>query len=138
METNSTNIICLIDVPTTSLSNSSAMVVEVSLGKTLNINNQLSPSSIEKLMNLLQEHNTTFAWEYKDMIGIDPTICKHHIYINDNAHPIRQPQHQMNPTLKDIVKIELQKLLDVDFIYPISDSQWVSPLVIVPKKGGKW
>jgi hypothetical protein len=24
------------------------------------------------------------------------------------------------------------------FIYPISDSQWVSPLVIIPKKNGKW
>ena len=28
-------------------------------------------------------------------------------------------------------------MLDVGFIYPISDSKWVSPLVIVPKKGGK-
>jgi hypothetical protein len=26
----------------------------------------------------------------------------------------------------------------VEFIYPISDSEWVSPLVIVPKKNGKW
>ena len=44
----------------------------------------------------------------------------------------------MNPTLKNIVKEELQKLLDVGFIYPILDSQWVSLLVIVPKKNGKW
>ena len=29
----------------------------------------------------------------------------------------------MNPTLRDVVKEELQKLLDVDFIYPISDNQ---------------
>ena len=29
-------------------------------------------------------------------------------------------------------------MLDVGFNYPISDSKWVSPLVIVPKKGGKW
>ena len=44
----------------------------------------------------------------------------------------------MNPTLKDIVKEELQKLLDVGFIYPISDSEWISLLVLVPKKNGKW
>jgi len=44
----------------------------------------------------------------------------------------------MNPTLKDIVKEELQKLLDAGFIYPISYSKWVSPLVLVPKKNGKW
>ena len=38
----------------------------------------------------------------------------------------------------DIVKEEVQKLLDAGFIYPISDSEWVSPLVLVPKKNGKW
>jgi len=44
----------------------------------------------------------------------------------------------MNPNLREIVKEELQKLLNVNFIYPISNSQWVSPLVFVPKKNGKW
>ena len=44
----------------------------------------------------------------------------------------------MNPALKDIVKEELQKLLDAGFVYPISDSEWVSPLVLVLKKNGKW
>lgn len=44
----------------------------------------------------------------------------------------------MNPTLKDIVKEELQKFLDAGFIYPISNSEWVCPLVLVPKKNGKW
>jgi len=44
----------------------------------------------------------------------------------------------MNPTLRYVVKEELQKLLDADFIYPISDSQWVYPLVLVLKKDGRW
>ena len=44
----------------------------------------------------------------------------------------------MNPNLRDIVKEEVQKLLEVGIIYPISDNKWVSPLVIVPKKSGKW
>eukprot|EP00253_Pinus_taeda_P003966 PITA_03966 len=43
----------------------------------------------------------------------------------------------MNPALKDIVKEELQKLLDARFTYSISDSEWVSPLVLVPRKNGK-
>ena len=46
---------------------------------------------------------------------------------------------KMNPSLKDIVKGELQKLLTAGFIYLISDSKWVSPLVVVLKKvTGKW
>ena len=45
----------------------------------------------------------------------------------------------MNPSLKDVVKEELQKRLTAGFIYPIYDSEWVSPLVVVPNKvTGKW
>ena len=43
----------------------------------------------------------------------------------------------MNPTLREVVKEELKKLLAANFIYPISDIKWVSPLVIVPKKNVK-
>ena len=70
------------------------------------------------------------------MKGISPKTCTHHIYIEENCKPIKQPQRRMNQNLREIVKEELHKLLNVNFIYPISDSQWVSPLVIVPKK--KW
>jgi hypothetical protein len=44
----------------------------------------------------------------------------------------------MKPTLHAIVKVELQNLLNVISIYPISDSQWVALLVVVPNKYGKW
>jgi len=45
----------------------------------------------------------------------------------------------MNSSLKYVVKEEIHKLLNVGFIYPISDSKWVSPVVVVPKKvTGKW
>ncbi|CAM8951230.1 unnamed protein product [Rhodiola kirilowii] len=34
----------------------------------------------------------------------------------------------------EVVQKEVQKLLDADVIYPISNSQWVSPVHVVPKK----
>ena len=49
-----------------------------------------------------------------------------------------QAQGRMNPNLRNIVKEEIHKLLEAGFIYPILDSEWVSSLVIVPKKNGKW
>ncbi|CAM8948338.1 unnamed protein product [Rhodiola kirilowii] len=36
----------------------------------------------------------------------------------------------------EIVQNEIQKLQDADVIYLISDSQWVSPVHVVPKKSG--
>ena len=65
------------------------------------------------------------------MKGIDSKTCMHHIYIQENVKPVIQSQRRMNPNLREIVKRELQKLLNENFIYPILDSQWVSPLVIV-------
>lgn len=65
-------------------------------------------------------------------------MCTCHIYTKNDARSIRQPQRRLNPHLKDIVKAELQNFLYVNFIYPVSDSKWVSPLVAVPKKNGKW
>jgi len=43
----------------------------------------------------------------------------------------------MKHALKDILKEELHKLLVAGFIYPISNNEWVLPLVIVPKNNGK-
>jgi hypothetical protein len=112
--------------------------IEISPGKSLNINANLDEQQKQNLIQVLSKYQQAFAWEYSDMKGIDPQLCTHHIYIEKDARPIRQPQRRLNPHLRDIVKEELQNMLDVDFIYPISDSRWVSPLVIVPKKNGKW
>lgn len=38
--------------------------------------------------------------------------------------------------MKEVVRKEFLKLLDAGLIYPISDSSWVSPIHVVPKKGG--
>jgi hypothetical protein len=117
---------------------SKSITVEIKPGKTVNINLDLSITETHRLMKLLIEHKEAFAWDCMDMKGIYSELCTHHIYINEECRPIFQPQRRMNPNLKEIVKEELQKLLNVGLIYPISDNEWVSPLVIVPKKNGKW
>ncbi|XP_031112037.1 uncharacterized protein LOC116016008 [Ipomoea triloba] len=54
----------------------------------------------------------------------------------EDVRPTREPQRRLNPTLKDVVFKEVLKLLDAGIIYPISDSKWVSPVHVVPKKTG--
>ncbi|GJX71385.1 reverse transcriptase domain-containing protein [Tanacetum coccineum] len=48
----------------------------------------------------------------------------------------RPTQRRVNPKIHDVIKKEVEKLLDAGLIYPISDSPWVSPVHCVPKKGG--
>ena len=38
--------------------------------------------------------------------------------------------------MKDVVRKEVLKWLNAGFIYAISDSPWVNPVYVVPKKGG--
>jgi hypothetical protein len=51
--------------------------------------------------------------------------------------PIKQKKYRMNLNYALKVRKDLDKLLDVGFIYPIETTQWLSPLVIIPKKNGK-
>ncbi|GJW92176.1 reverse transcriptase domain-containing protein [Tanacetum coccineum] len=50
--------------------------------------------------------------------------------------PTVQHQWRVNPKIHDVIKKEVEKLLDTGLIYPISNSPWVSPVHCVPKKGG--
>ncbi|RVW41463.1 Retrovirus-related Pol polyprotein from transposon 17.6 [Vitis vinifera] len=65
-----------------------------------------------------------------------PLVCTHHIYMEDEAKPVRQPQRRLNPHMQEVVRAEVLKLLQAGIIYPISDSPWVSPTQVVPKKSG--
>ena len=60
----------------------------------------------------------------------------HKILLEDDIKPTREAQHRLNPIMQEVVKNEVLKLLDVGIIYPFSDSKWVSPIHVAPKKSG--
>ncbi|XP_042987493.1 uncharacterized protein LOC122315550 [Carya illinoinensis] len=78
----------------------------------------------EQLLRVLKQHKGALGWSIADIKGISPTICTHRIFLEENSSPTREMQRRLNPTMKEVVKNEVLKLLDVGIIYPISDSQW--------------
>ncbi|RVW88710.1 Retrovirus-related Pol polyprotein from transposon 17.6 [Vitis vinifera] len=62
--------------------------------------------------------------------------CLMEVLRGEEAKPIRQFQRRLNPHLQEVVRAEVLKLLQAGIIYPISDSPWVSPTQVVPKKSG--
>ena len=60
----------------------------------------------------------------------------HRIHYDEEVKPVRDMQRRLNPNMKEVVKNEVVKWLDAGIIYPISDSQWVSLIQVVPKKSG--
>jgi len=71
-----------------------------------------------------------------DIPGISPSFYMHRVLLEEDAKPVRQPQRRLDPQLIEVVKKEVTKLLQAGIIYPISDSTWVSPVHVVPKKSG--
>nr|GFB96647.1 reverse transcriptase domain-containing protein [Tanacetum cinerariifolium] len=66
----------------------------------------------------------------------DPEFCSHKILLEEDFLPKVQSQRMVNPKIHDVIKKEVEKLLDAGLIYLISDSAWVSTIHCVPKKGG--
>ncbi|KAL5555647.1 hypothetical protein UlMin_037883 [Ulmus minor] len=100
------------------------------------INSSLNDLEEEKLLRVLREHRKAIGWTIDDIKGISPSICMHKILMEETYKPLVQPQHRLNPSMQEVVKKEVVKLMDAGIIYPISDSSWVSPVQVVPKKGG--
>nr|XP_027076958.1 uncharacterized protein LOC113700697 [Coffea arabica] len=100
------------------------------------ISARLSKVQEEKLLRVLREHKQAIGWTIADIKGISPAVCMHRIRLEENAKPVRQAQRRLNPLMMEVVKKEILKLLDVGIIFAISDSPWVSPVQVVPKKAG--
>ena len=85
---------------------------------------------------MLRNHKRAIGWTITDIRGISPSICTHKILMEKEHKPKVQPQRRLNPSMKEVFKVEIIKLLDSGIIYPILDSSWVSPVQVVPKKRG--
>nr|GFA28128.1 retrovirus-related Pol polyprotein [Tanacetum cinerariifolium] len=68
-------------------------------------------------------------WKLSDIQGINPEFYTHKILMEEDYKPVIQHQRRVNPKIHDVIKKEVEKLLDAGLIYPISDSPWVSPML---------
>ncbi|KAI3748436.1 hypothetical protein L6452_11499 [Arctium lappa] len=100
------------------------------------ISSTLSPKEEGELIGVMKEHKRAIGWTIADIKGLSPSLCQHKILLEDEYKPFRDAQRRLNPPMMEVVKKEILKLLDADMIYPISDSKWVSPVQVVPKKSG--
>ncbi|GJW33469.1 reverse transcriptase domain-containing protein [Tanacetum coccineum] len=76
------------------------------------------------LIKVLKSHKRAIAWKLSDIKGVDPEFCTHKILMEEDYEPTVQSQRRVNPKIHDVIKKEVEKLLDAGLIYPISDSPW--------------
>jgi len=85
---------------------------------------------------VLKKYHKVIEYTLDDLKGIHPSLCMHRILMEDDHKPSIEHQRRLNPSMQEVVKNEILKLLKAGIIYPILDSAWVSSVHIVPKKGG--
>ena len=102
--------------------------------KPIIISSMLSEEQEEKLISIISKYKAAIGWKIDDIKGMHREICEQRIFLEEDLKPTRQPQRRLNPHIFEVVKKEILKWLKADFIYAISDSPWVSPVHVVPKK----
>ena len=51
----------------------------------------LTSDQKDSLLGVLRKCKKAIGWQISDLKGISPLVCTHHIYMEDDAKPVRQP-----------------------------------------------
>ncbi|GJY88693.1 reverse transcriptase domain-containing protein [Tanacetum coccineum] len=108
-------------------SSSESKIIHLESGENLKVDKESSSYQGSKV-----PQDDPIAWKLSDIKGVDPEFCTHKILMEEDYEPTVQSQRRVNLKIHDVIKKEVEKLLDAGLIYPISDS----PIHCVPKKGG--
>jgi hypothetical protein len=90
------------------------------------------------MIALLKEYADCFAWDYTEMPGLDRNIVEHQLPLKNGFRPCQQQARQMKAEVLVEVKKEVEKMLEAGFIRPCRYAEWISSVVTVQKKDGRW
>jgi hypothetical protein len=102
------------------------------------ISKKLNPSLREPTIALLKEYSDCFAWYYTEMPGLDRSIVEHWLPLKKGFQLFQQRAHQMRTEVLEEVKKEIEKMLEAGFIRPCRYAEWISSVVPIQKKDGRW
>ena len=70
------------------------------------------------MIEVLKVNERAVRWTSTDLKGISPSYCMRKIHMEQDFKLVAQPPRRLNPTMKEVVRKEVQKLLEVGMIYP--------------------
>ena len=75
------------------------------------ISSSLTTTQEDCLLEILRRCKKAIGWKISDLKGIIPLVYTHHIYMEEEANPVHQPQRRLNPHMQEVVRAEVLKLL---------------------------
>jgi hypothetical protein len=97
---------------------------------------KLSNDETRRLVATVKKYRSIIGNSLKDLKGISSSLCTNRIPLEEEHKPGCEHQRWLNNAMRGVVKKEVLKLLRAGVIYPVSDSEWASPVQVVLKKGG--
>ncbi|MCO5577929.1 hypothetical protein L7F22_031764 [Adiantum nelumboides] len=74
----------------------------------------LTEEEEQLLIATLKQYKDVFAWFYKDLKGVDSSICQHTIPLKSDSKPSRQRPYTYNETFARKIKEEIDKLKEAE------------------------
>jgi hypothetical protein len=102
------------------------------------ISKKLSPCLRELMIALLKEYADYFAWDCTEMPRLDRSIVEHRLPLKKGLRLFQQRARQMKAEVLEEVKKEVEKILEAGFIRLCRYADWISSVVPVQKKDGRW
>ncbi|RVX07721.1 hypothetical protein CK203_021892 [Vitis vinifera] len=56
------------------------------------VSSTLTSDQEDSLLGVLRKCKKAIGWQISDLKGISPLVCTHHIYMEEDAKPVRQPR----------------------------------------------
>ena len=106
--------------------------------KSTRIRANLKEKIKKDLVRFLRENIDVFAWNHKDMPGIDPSVITQRLNVYPSSNPMRQKKRVFAPERDNAIKEEVQKLIVAKFIREIYYPDWLANVIMVKKTNGKW
>jgi hypothetical protein len=72
------------------------------------------------------------------MPGVPRELAEHSLDVSKTAKPVKQKLRRFAKDHKEVIRVEVLKLLAVGFIRECKNPVWLANPVLVPKKTGQW
>jgi hypothetical protein len=106
--------------------------------QTVVISEDLTSQDEEELISCLSRNKDVFAWSALNLVGVSHTVIEHGLGIDPLVRPKKQRLRKMSDEKMEAAKAKVHRLLEANFIKPITYPTWLANVVMVQKKSGKW
>jgi hypothetical protein len=90
------------------------------------------------LVTFLRANLDVFAWQISDMSGILREVIEYKLDIDPMFKLIKQKKRRYTPERRETIRLEVNKLLEAEFIRPVDYSIWLANLILVEKPDRSW